>query len=47
MWASTTNQAKVASSNSSLEAKNNIEVIFRVISDFYTNVCNTYSSSTE
>ena len=33
------NQAKVANSNSALEAKNNI---FRVISDFYTNVYNNY-----
>ena len=41
------NQAKVANSNSALEAKNNIEVIFRVISDFYTNVCNNYSTSTK
>ena len=41
------NQAKVANSNSALEAKNNISVIFRAILDFYTNLCNNYSTSTK
>ena len=30
-----------------LEAKNNIKAIFRVISHFYMNLCNNYSTSTK
>ena len=41
------NQAKVTNSNSALEAKNNIQVIFRAISEFYTNICNNFSTSTK
>ena len=41
------NQAKVANLNLALEAKNNIQVIFRVIFDFYTNICNNNSTSTK
>ena len=41
------NYNKVANSYSALVAINNIQVIFQVISDFYTNVCNNYSTSTK